>query len=110
MQKPTKLQAGDKVAIISTARKISEQELQPAVDILNSWGLEVVFGTHLFGQNCQFSGTTEQRLSDLQWALDADEIKAVICARGGYGTVQLIDRVDFTRFKTSPKWLVAIAM
>ncbi len=106
MQKPPNLQNGDKVAIISTARKISKEELKPAVEQSKAWGLEVVFGSNLFGEDNQFSGTVDQRLKDLQWALDSDEIKAVICARGGYGTVQLIDKVDFSNFKSNPKWLV----
>lgn len=106
MQKPPKLQNGSTVAIISTARKISEQEIQPAVGILESWGLKVVFGKHLFQADRQFSGTVEQRLHDLQWALDDPEVEAVICARGGYGTVQLIDQVNFSTFNNNPKWVV----
>ncbi len=105
MQKPPILQQGDKVAIISTARKISEEELKPAIEQLNAWGLEVVFGANLFQEDNQFSGTVEQRLADLQWAIDTDEIKAVICARGGYGTVQLVDHIDFSKFIALPKWI-----
>ncbi|MCB0401925.1 MAG: LD-carboxypeptidase [Flavobacteriales bacterium] len=106
MQKAPKLQRGSTVAIISTARKISEQEIQPAVGVLESWGLRVVFGKHLFQSDHQFSGTVAQRLHDLQWALDDPEIGAVICARGGYGTVQLIDQIDFSAFRNNPKWVV----
>lgn len=106
MEKPSNLQKGDKIAIISTARKISKVELQPAVEELNSWGLEVVFGENLFQEYHQFSGTDEERAADLQWALDSDEIKAVLCARGGYGTVKIIDQIDFLKFVNHPKWVI----
>lgn len=106
MQKPTNLKQGDKVAIISTARKLSQEELKFGVELLNTWGLEVVFGTNLFQECNQFAGTTEQRIADLQWALDADEIKAVFCARGGYGTVKIIDAIDFAAFIKNPKWII----
>lgn len=106
MEKPPSLKKGDKIAIISTARKIFKIELEPAVAIIKSWGLEPVFGKNLFNENHQFSGTTKERVADLQNALDNSEIKAIICARGGYGTVQVIDQIDFSNFKKNPKWIV----
>jgi len=106
MQKPANLKQGDKVVILSTARKISEQEIIPAVNVFESWGLEVVFGTNLFNEECQFSGTTAQRTSDLQMALDDESIKAIFCARGGYGTIKIIDELDFAQFCKFPKWIV----
>lgn len=106
MQKPAHLKKGDKVMIISTARKISEEEIRPAVEVLNKWGLIVVLGENLFKENHQFSGTTEQRTNDLQKALDDEMIKAVFCARGGYGTVKLVDALDFSKFTKYPKWIV----
>ena len=77
MQKPSNLKQGDKVVILSTARKISESEIVPAVNVLESWGLDVVVGANLFNEEDQFSGTTEQRTSDLQKALDDESIKAI---------------------------------
>jgi muramoyltetrapeptide carboxypeptidase len=106
MKQPPYLKAGDQVTIISTARKISETEIQPVKALLESWGLEVKFGANLFAEHHQFAGTEEQRLSDLQSALDDPDSKAIYFARGGYGTVQLIDRLDFSAFRQSPKWLV----
>lgn len=103
---PPYLKTGDKVAIVATARKISEEELAPCIQKLQEWGLEVVKGLHVHAIHFQFAGTTEQRISDLQWALDDTTIKAVFCARGGYGTVKLIDHIDFTTFKKHPKWIV----
>lgn len=106
MEKPQPLSKGDKVAIVSTARKISKTELEPALVIIKSWGLEPILGTNLFMENHQFSGTTEQRMDDFQNAIDNPEIKAIFCARGGYGTVQLIDSIDFYNFKKKPKWII----
>ena len=106
MQKPPYLKKGDKVAIVSTARKISLEEIQPAIDVLNVWDLELSLGVNLFKEDHQFSGTTSERISDLQLALDDESIKAIFCARGGYGTVKIIDQLDFSNFCSSPKWIV----
>jgi muramoyltetrapeptide carboxypeptidase len=109
MEKPASLKKGDKVVIISTARKISKEEVTPAIDLLSKWGLEVVLGENLFGEDNQFSGTKNQRTSDLQVALDNEKIKAVFCARGGYGTVKIIDELDFSNFINNPKWIVGFS-
>lgn len=106
MQAPRYLQAGDKVGIISTARKISEAEVQPAVEKLQSWGLEVVKGKFLHEADNQFAGTIDQRTYDLQKMLNDRDIRAILCARGGYGTVQIIDKIDWAAFRRFPKWVV----
>jgi muramoyltetrapeptide carboxypeptidase len=103
---PPYLKPGDRVGIVAPARKISREEVEPAASILRSWGLDVVYGEHLFEAENQFSGTDEARAADLQDMLDNPEIRAVICARGGYGTLRVIDQLDFTRFVFSPKWIV----
>ena len=103
---PKKLKIGDKIGIVSTARKISLEELSPAIKSLESWGLKVVFGSNLFEEYNQFSGTIEQRTADLQSMIDNDAIKAILCARGGYGTVQIIDKIDFSSLKKNPKWII----
>ena len=103
---PEKLNIGDKIGIISTARKITIEELRPAIKTLESWGLKVVFGINLFQEEDQFSGTVEQRTADLQSMIDDNSIKAILCARGGYGTVQIIDFIDFTNLKINSKWIV----
>lgn len=103
---PLKLKAGDKVVILSTARKIVPEEIQTAIDILQNWGLFVVLGKNLFVQQNQFAGSDEQRTADLQTALDDASVKAILFARGGYGTVRIIDKIDFSRFKNNPKWLI----
>lgn len=103
---PPYLRSGDKIAIVATARKVSPAEMDVAISTLRSWGLQVVTGPHLFGGNNQYSGTDEERASDLQMMLDDKEIKAIICARGGYGTVRIIDQLDFNTFELHPKWIV----
>lgn len=103
---PSYLQKGDTVAIVATARKISLEELQPAIDIITAWGLKVVLSKNIFCVDNQFAGTDEERAADMQWASDDNNIKAVICARGGYGTVRVIDKLDFTKFVRHPKWIV----
>ncbi len=106
MVTPPFLKAGDTVAIIATARKISLVELQPAITLLQNNGLIVELGTNLFEIDNQFAGTDEQRFNDLQAALNNKNSNAIIVARGGYGTVKLLDKLDFTEFKKHPKWLV----
>lgn len=106
MRRPDLLKLTNKVGIISTARKISKEEVQPAIDRLQQWGLEPILGKHLFSEYHQFAGTADERASDLQEMLDNPEIKAILCARGGYGTVQIIDKIDFTKFMQHPKWVI----
>jgi len=103
---PEKLKIGDKIGIISTARKISLDELNSAIKVIENWGLEIVLGQNLFKENNQFSGTIQQRSDDLQSMIDNDTIKAILCARGGYGTVQIIDEIDFSSLKKNPKWII----
>tara|TARA_R110002072_G_scaffold260722_14_gene419340 strand:- start:25135 stop:26052 length:918 start_codon:yes stop_codon:yes gene_type:complete len=101
-----KLKRGDALAIVSTARKISKAEIQPAIDLLESWGLKTVIGETIGAEENQFAGNDSFRASDLQQMLDSPNIKAIWCARGGYGTVRIIDNLDFTSFKKYPKWIV----
>jgi len=103
---PEKLKIGDKIGIISPARKITFNELDPAIKTIESWELKVELGSNLFEVDNQFSGTIEQRSTDLQTMIDDDSIKAILCARGGYGTVQIIDNIDFSKLKNNPKWIV----
>ncbi len=100
------LQKGDTIAIISTARKVSREDLQPAIDKLTSWGLKVVLGKNALASDHQFAGTDRQRMEDLQWALDHPDIKAILCSRGGYGTIRLMDKIHLDEFQKYPKWLI----
>jgi muramoyltetrapeptide carboxypeptidase len=103
---PSYLSKDDKIGIIAPARCINFDEVHPSIRVFQRWGLEVELGTNIFRKCNQFAGKDEQRLADLQQMLDDDSIRAVICARGGYGTVRIIDKVDFTNFVRKPKWIV----
>jgi muramoyltetrapeptide carboxypeptidase len=103
---PNYIRSGDKIAIVSPARKIKREEVQTAIEVFNSWGLEVVEGKNLYDDFNQFAGTDEARRAGLQEMMDDDSVKAIVCSRGGYGTVRIIDDLDFTRFTQNPKWII----
>jgi len=103
---PPYLKSGDKIGIVATARKISHAEIKPAIDKFSEWGLHVVLGKNIFSEENQYAGSDKQRLSDLQQMLDDDTINVIIVARGGYGTVRIIDEIDFVKFVKNPKWIV----
>ncbi|WP_225738048.1 LD-carboxypeptidase [Flavobacterium sp. PL002] len=106
---PPTLQKGDTIALLATARKSLDNNLQPAIDLAHSWGLEVVIGTTIGLDNNQLAGTDEQRAADFQNQLDNPTIKAIWCVKGGYGTVRMVDLLDFTKFKQHPKWVVGFS-
>jgi muramoyltetrapeptide carboxypeptidase len=103
---PPYLKQGDDVIIIATARKISVDELNPVLQIFESKGLNVLLGPHLFDIEHQFAGTDQARQLDLQWAINHPTAKAIVIARGGYGSVRLLSDLDFSLLKKYPKWLV----
>jgi muramoyltetrapeptide carboxypeptidase len=105
----TPLQPGDKIAIIATARLINRDDIAVAIDILQGWGLEVEVGPTVGASYGVFAGDDALRLQDLQQALDRPDIKAIICARGGYGTTRILDQVDFSHFERHPKWIVGFS-
>jgi len=106
MIQPAYLKKDDKIGIVSPARSITFDEVHPAIRFFQRHDLEVVLGTHVFSKHHQFAGTDEQRRKDFQQMLDDDTIRAIVCSRGGYGTVRIIDKLDFTRFCANPKWIV----
>lgn len=106
---PPILQKGDTIAILATARKNIDDNLKPAIDLLHSWGLEVIIGKSIGLDDNQLAGTDEQRAADFQEQLDNPNIKAIWCVRGGYGTVRMIDLLDFTTFKQHPKWIIGFS-
>ncbi|MBW7841028.1 MAG: LD-carboxypeptidase, partial [Chitinophagaceae bacterium] len=103
------LSTGDTIALIAPARKVSREEMQPAIKILSDWGYHVKEGAHLYASFHQFAGSDQQRLNDFQNSLDDPAVRAVLFARGGYGTVRLIDQLDFTGFVNFPKWLIGFS-
>lgn len=104
---PAYLKAGDKVAIVSPAYWIPQEAIQLAAAVIRSWGLEPVIGQHTNELNVNaYAGTADQRAADLLWALEDDSIKAIICGRGGYGTIHLLERIPTSVFTHHPKWII----
>lgn len=103
---PSYLKKGDTVLLIATARKRSKEAVQPAIDILQSWGLKVETGENIYKEHHQFAGTNEERAKDLQWAINHPTAKAIIVTGGGYGTIPIIDKVNFKPLLKHPKWFV----
>lgn len=105
---PSYLKKGDKIAITCPAKSLPD-EITDAVKLLESWGLEVVLGDTVAASHHQFAGDDELRTRDFQRFLDDQSVKAIIAARGGYGTIRIIDRLDFTAFLHQPKWIVGFS-
>ncbi|MDB5109035.1 MAG: LD-carboxypeptidase [Mucilaginibacter sp.] len=105
---PPYLKKGDKIAITCPAKKLPNP-MTDAITLLQSWGLEVIIGETVNASYHQFAGDDELRAKDLQRFIDDDSIKAIIAARGGYGTIRIIDKVDFSNFAQHPKWVIGFS-
>ncbi|MFD0834621.1 LD-carboxypeptidase [Mariniflexile aquimaris] len=105
---PPYLKAGDTVAIVAPAGILKHRtdEIEKAKKLLESWGLNTIVGNHVFNQNNHFAGTDSERKEDLQNAMDDPKISAIWSARGGYGTVRILDKLNYTKFKKHPKWII----
>ena len=106
---PTYLKAGDTIGITSPAGYISLASILPSVQLMESWGFKVVIGTTIGKKDFTYGGTDEERRIDFQMMLDNPEIKAIMCARGGYGFVRFIDQINFKEFVRQPKWLIGFS-
>lgn len=105
--RPPSLKKGDTIMILSPAGKIRDRKgIDAGIELANHWGLVVFFGNHLLSQDGSFAGTDQERTEDMQKALDDPSIKAIWASRGGYGTVRIIDNLDFSAFAERPKWIV----
>src|SRR5574344_659673 len=104
--RPELLSKKDKVAIVATARKINLPEIDYAIKLFSLWGLEVLVGKTIGLESNQFAGNDIQRAEEIQRFLDDKDIKAIFCARGGYGSVRIIDKLDFREFLKHPKWII----
>ena len=109
MIRPPKLRKGDKVAFIAPARKVVLKELEAAIKVLEAWGLVVVFPKGLFLEEHQFAGTDNDRINHIQSCINDEDIRALFCVRGGYGTSRIIDALDFTLLQTKSKWFVGFS-
>ena len=107
---PPFLKTGDRIHIIATGRKIDAASVQYAVKVLEAWGLEVSTGDFLISTDHSYlSASDEHRLADLQKAFNDPTIKAILCARGGYGTTRILDDLDFSLLRKYPKWIVGFS-
>jgi muramoyltetrapeptide carboxypeptidase len=102
---PNQLKIGDTIGILSTARKFTSEQLEFCIQLLNSWGFKVVIGASINAEEHQFAGADTLRAKNLQDFIDDPNINAILCARGGYGTMRIIDDIDFSKFINNPKWL-----
>lgn len=106
---PPYLQAGDTIGILCTARYVDIEQLQPAIKLFESWGLKVKLGSTIGVEWNIFGGDDSLRAQNLTDFFNDPEVKAIVCARGGYGTVRMIDSVDFSGLLANPKWLVGFS-
>ena len=106
MKTPDYLKKGSKIAIVAPARKISRDEIATAVKWIEEKGFVAVYDDRLFAEYHQLAGDDDFRASVLQDYLDRDDIDAILCARGGYGTIRIVDKLDFTKFAKHPKWII----
>ena len=109
MKTPPYLKPGDKIAIVAPAGKIEKDKIDEATQTLESWGLKIVLGNNLLKKDYQYSATDEERANDFQNVLDDFSVKAILCARGGYGSNRIIDTLDFNSFTKSPKWIIGFS-
>ncbi|MGQ8335621.1 S66 peptidase family protein [Sunxiuqinia sp. A32] len=109
MTTPPYLQKGDRIRVVSPAGKVNRNKVLPGLELIRNEGFELILGAHTLDSHFQFAGNDEERLEDLQQALDDPECKAIICSRGGYGVIRFADKLDFTNFKKHPKWLVGFS-
>ncbi len=106
---PEYLKPGDTIGITSPAGYITIEEIRPAVEQIKSWGFNIKTGNSIGKKYFNFGGTDEERLKDLQAMLNDPSLKAIMCARGGYGIVRIIDKLDFTKFIQHPKWIIGFS-
>jgi muramoyltetrapeptide carboxypeptidase len=106
---PSYLEKGDVIGICCIAGYITLEDTQPSINKMKEWGFEIKLGDTIGKKDFTFGGTDEERLNDLQQMLDDKNIKAIMCARGGYGSIRIIDKIDFTKFVLHPKWIIGFS-
>ena len=106
--KPDYLKSGDTIAIIAPSGVLNNrnQAIENAKKLITEWGLVPIIGKNIYKKNYHFAGNDKERFDDLQWAFDHKNIKAIWCARGGYGSIRIVDKLNFDQFKKYPKWLI----
>lgn len=110
MIRPSALKPGNKIGIVATARRIRREDVAKAIEVLEGWGLHVVLSSCLFNEDHSYlAGTDEQRHAALQQFVDDPSLRAILCARGGYGTTRILDDIRWTEMLRSPKWVVGFS-
>jgi muramoyltetrapeptide carboxypeptidase len=106
---PAFLKTGDIIGITAPAGYITSEEIRSAVQKMEGWGYKIQVGETIDKRDFTFGGTDEERTKDLQQMLDDPKIKAIMCARGGYGVVRIIDKLNWEKFKVKPKWIIGFS-
>jgi muramoyltetrapeptide carboxypeptidase len=107
---PPFLKPGDKIGIVAPGRKISFEEVRAASDVMEPWGVNVICSPNLFSKaHGYLAGSDHERISDIQQFVNDPDIKAIICARGGYGTTRILDDIDLSPLQKNPKWIVGFS-
>lgn len=106
---PPYLKKGDTIGITCPSGYITIEDIQPAVAKIKEWGFQVKIGSTVGKKDFTFGGTDKERLDDFQQMLDDKKVKAILCARGGYGAVRIIDKINFTQFGFHPKWVIGFS-
>lgn len=109
MIRPSNLQKGDTIALVSPAKSIEEKHISFAKTYFEAKGYKVIIGDHAAGEYHYFAGTDEERTADFQWAIDHPEVKAIVCNRGGYGAIRVLNRVQWANLLREPKWIVGFS-
>ena len=109
MIRPPFLELNDKIAIVSPSGKISSSYVNDTINILQQWGLEVSVSHNALDEVGGFSGLVEERLNDLQAAMNDREVRLIFCSRGGYGAIHLLEQLNFDIIKENPKWLLGFS-
>ena len=107
--RPRYLKPGDTIGITCPAGSITQQEIQPAMLQMIEWGFNIKVGDTVGKKDFTFGGTDEERVRDFQQMIDDPKVKAIMCARGGYGFVRIIDKINFTKLVAKPKWIIGFS-
>lgn len=106
---PAYLKPGDTIGITSPASYISAESIRPSIQLMQNWGFKIETGKTIGTRDFILGGSDEARTADLQQMLDNPAIKAIMCARGGYGLIRIIDQLNFSKFKSDPKWIIGFS-
>lgn len=106
---PTPLKPGDTIAVVAPSRKVFHEQMEHSWQVFKEWDLQVIQGENLFNADGYFAGTDEERLKDFQQFLNDEDVKAIFCARGGYGASRFVDRIVWQNLITKPKWIIGFS-